>query len=182
MMTIKIFSAGLFFSLGTFGQGQERPPQFSEIIKRGFKKHQFSKLSDDEKTRFYKVYPPDREILNKATLGLIEKTPVYECIAGEAPAIDTAYKKFPIHYPRCGRMKQVRGVFEWSRPGGVIFKTKTQCYQIKEFHILHRLKELGFSKGSKARKGIVEAIWMMNRFEEEGLQIIYMQRVTLEKD
>jgi len=154
------------------------PIRFVDLEKSGFTKLRWQNLKTEERTAFYRAYAPDKEMLKRTRVGLIDPKLLGECIAGEAPSITEAKRKFPLHYPMLGRIKNTAGTFEWKNKK-LIFRTASQQYHVDEYHILHRLERLGFTKKSGARKATVEAIWMVNRFD--GLRILYMQSIDLAK-
>lgn len=156
--------------------GREKPIQFEELGKAGFEVGLFKRLKEEDVAEFYKAYPPDREMLDRVELGPITKSPLEECIEGEAPTIEAALKVFPKYYPMTGRMVKTDGTFEWEGKN-LHFRTKTQLYHVDEYHIRHRLEKLGVKNGSGPVQATVEAVWRVNPID--GLRILYMQRVKL---
>lgn len=118
-------------------------------------------------------------MLERVRLGPITQNPMDSCIAGEAPPLESALKKFPQHYPMIGRMQNVTGTFEW-RGKRLTFCTETQAYSVDEYHILYRLKQLGIKPKSEPRKATLNAVWAVNKIH--GLQFFYMQGVKLQED
>jgi hypothetical protein len=135
-------------------------------------------LKAEERAAFYRAYAPDKEMLERTRIGIIDPKLLEECIAGEAPSIAQANRKSPLHYPMLGRIKNTPGTFEWKNKK-LIFRTAKQQYHVDESHIFHRVEQSGFTGKSDPRKATVEAIWMVNRFD--GLRIIYMQTINLAK-
>ncbi|MEK7951163.1 hypothetical protein [Luteolibacter soli] len=154
----------------------DAPLQYADLAKEGIKKVEWKRLKKDEVEAFYKAYPADREMLDRVTLGDEITGPLDECIAGEAPPLAEALKKFPLHYPLMGRMKNITGTFEW-QGRSLVFRTTGQLYAIDEPGIVLRLKQMGATAKSGPRQGTVEAVWFVNRLD--GLRILYLQRVEL---
>lgn len=156
----------------------DKPIQYADLAKAGFKKvKSLGKLKDkDARTAFYRAYPADTEMLERVLLGPINKQPLDECIAGEAPTLAEARRRFPQYYPRIGRMLQISGVFE--RNGKKIYlRTQTQLYHVDEPHIVYRLEQLGLTGKSASLKATVDAVWFLNSLD--GLRIVYLQRIEL---
>ena len=80
-----------------------------DLEKSGFTKLRWQNLKTDERTAFYRAYPPDKEMLKRTRVGLIDLKLLEECIAGEAPSTAEANRKFPLHYPMLGRIKNTPG-------------------------------------------------------------------------
>lgn len=154
----------------------DAPFLYADLAKAGFKKVDWRRLSEREVAAFYQAYPADREMLERIRIGDEVTTPLEECISGEAPPLAEARKKFPLHYPLLGRMKDVTGTFEW-RGKSLFFRTARQIYPTDEAHIHLRLNQLGFTRRSGPREATVEAVWFVNR--EDGLRLIYLQKIDL---
>lgn len=162
--------------LATSAFAADEPLHYTDLAKEGFRKVVWKRLNEHEVAAFYRAYPADREMLDRIRMGDELTTPLEECIAGEAPPLAEAKKKFPLHYPMVGRMKDVSGTFEW-RGKSLFFRTARQLYPTDEAHIHLRLKQLGFTRGSDPREATVEAIWHVN--PEDGLRILYLQKIDL---
>jgi hypothetical protein len=185
MKTITLFAAVFSFCLPCTLSSAEpssetlraAPLQFAELEKAGFVKPFFRNLKDDEQAAFYKVYPADKEMLDRVTIG--DSGKLEECIAGEAPPLAEAFEKFPLHYPMLGRMQNVTGVLQWTDNGRkLIFRTARQQYHVDEFHIVHRLERMGFTQKSAPRKATLDAVWTVNRID--ALRFLYMQQIELQ--
>ncbi len=155
------------------------PIDLAKLEEAGFTKQRWQQLKEDERSAFYRAYAPDKEMLNRAKVGLIEKKPLQECIAGEAPTITEAKKCFPRYYPLMGRMKMVTGTFEWMNRK-LFFRTATQLYHVDEYHILHRLQKLGFKMNSNPKQATVDAVWAINGIG--GLRFLFVQTIKLAKE
>jgi hypothetical protein len=157
----------------------DTPIDLAELEKAGFTKQRWQQLKDSERTALYRAYVPDKEMLERARVGLIEPQSVEECISGEAPTIAEARKRFPRYYPLQGRMRDVAGTLEYINRK-LFFRTATQLYHVDEYHILHRLEKLGHKRNSKPRKAIVDAVWAINSIG--GLRFLYAQKIKLAKE
>lgn len=153
------------------------PIRYADLEKAGFTKLRWQNLKDEERSAFYEAYAREEEMLSRVRLGPINPQPLQECISGEAPAIAEAKKKFPLHYPMMGRMKNVSGVLEWHEKQ-LIFRTARQRYHVDEYHILYRLEQLGFVKKTGPRKATTDIVWMVNKIN--GLRVLYMQHIKLQ--
>lgn len=162
--------------IATSAIAADAPLLYADLAKAGFRKVDWKRLNEREVAAFYQAYPADRQMLDRIRLGDEVTTPLEECIAGEAPPLAEARKKFPLHYPLLGRMKDVTGTFEW-RGKSLFFRTASQLYPTDEAHIHLRLKQLGFTRGSAPREATVEAVWFVNH--EDGLRLLYLQKIAL---
>ena len=110
-----------------------------DLEKSGFTKLRWQNLKAEERTAFYRAYAPDKEMLERTRICIIDPKLLKECIAGEAPLTAEANRKFPLHYPILGRIKNTPGTFEWKNKK-LIFRTAKQQHHVDEVHILHRLE------------------------------------------
>jgi len=110
-----------------------------DLEKSGFTKLRWQNLKAEERTAFYRAYAPDKEMLERTRICIIDLKLLKECIAGEAPLTVEANRKFPLHYPILGRIKNTPGTFEWKNKK-LIFRTAKQQHHVDEVHILHRLE------------------------------------------
>lgn len=154
----------------------DKPLQYTDLQKAGFTLKSLSKLKDDQKAEFYRIYQPDKEMLDRMMLGTIHKNPMDECIVGEPPSIAEAKEKFPHYFPKVGRMQKTKGSFEWQGKH-LYFRTEKQVYEVGEFHILYRLEQLGLKKGSGPVEATVDAVWLVNKLD--GLRFVYLEHVGL---
>lgn len=166
-----------FLFLVSNAVARDKPIQYSDLQKAGFNLKAFGKLNDDQKAEFNRIYPPDREMLDRMMLGTINKIPLDECIAGEPPSIEEAKEKFPHYFPTKGRMQKTKGIFEWQGKQ-LFFRTEKQIYEVGEFHIVYRLEQLGLKKGSAPVEATVDAVWIVNKLD--GLRFVYLEHVNLE--
>lgn len=123
---------------------------------------------------FFQVYPPDAEMQKKSG--------IRHCISGEAPPFAKALKQFPLHYPKVGRMQNITGTFTWIRNERgknlhLTFQTQSQTYQVKEYFLLYRLEQAGFSAKSNPTKATLGAVWEFDQLS--GLYISYIERLEL---
>jgi hypothetical protein len=150
--------------------------QYADYLGHPFKHIDFKRLKDNERTAFFKIYPADTEMQ--------ERSGIENCIAGEAPPFTEALNRFPLHYPKVGRMARVTGAFEWQRNEGgknesLVFRTTKQRYQVREYFLLHRLEQAGFGAKSPATEATLDAVWEFDQLS--GLFIAYIQRLHLTK-
>lgn len=161
----------LFAVLASITAAPSPPREYQALLDAGFNVKKF-KLKDDEKELFFKAYKPDLEIQ--------ERMAIDACIVGEAPTINEAIKKFPRQYPPLGRMKGIKGTLQWEEIDGkktLMFITEKQRYRIKEYFLLHRLEQMGFTEKSAATHATIDACWAV--YELHGLILIYMETILL---